>query len=216
MTNITEMIGYKVNYNTIYVILGSSWMPLLIFKRIPVFQLSNFVIWSNSTTAPVNISWSPCSKASMRRLTNLASRVDEKVVSWDEYLVMLRLAVTESWGASGIILGWWEDKAYTHSKCAQACSQPVILDTVLCKGWTQWMVCHLLIASDRLWVLLEVCMKVSRIFEACIGSSVIPMSVKSLRKTHKSLYAVASSWAYHSPARSKLSQAFLMSFDSCK
>jgi len=34
------------------------------------------------------------------------------------------------------------------------------------------MVCHLLIASDRLRILFKVCVKVRRIFKTCIGGSV--------------------------------------------
>ena len=63
---------------------GSSEMPLLTFSNIAVFQLSNFMTWSYSTTALVNASWSPASIASMRKPKNLHSRVDENVVSWEE------------------------------------------------------------------------------------------------------------------------------------
>lgn len=58
-----------------------------------VFQLSNFVTWSYSTTAAVNSCWSPASKASIIAFRNLASRVDVKVVSSAEYLPIFRLAV---------------------------------------------------------------------------------------------------------------------------
>ena len=75
---------------------GSSLMPLLIFSKMFVFQLSSFMTWSNSYTAAVNVSRSPASMASTRMLINFASRVDEKVVSREEYLVRLRFAVIES------------------------------------------------------------------------------------------------------------------------
>ena len=78
----------------------SSSMPFLTFSRMLVFQLSNFVTWSNSKTAPVNVSTSPPSTASARMLTNLASLVEGKVVSREPYFDRLRFAVTVSYGVS--------------------------------------------------------------------------------------------------------------------
>jgi hypothetical protein len=74
-------------------------MFFLILRRIPVFQLSSFVNLypknqlkfvsgqrertnrSYSATAPVKVSASPESNASVTAKRNLASRVEEKVVS---------------------------------------------------------------------------------------------------------------------------------------
>ena len=56
-------------------------MPLLIFSKIEVFQLSSFITWSYSTTAAVNSSGSLFSKASIRMFRNLHSRVDVNVKS---------------------------------------------------------------------------------------------------------------------------------------
>ena len=78
----------------------SSSMPFLTFSRMLVFQLSNLVTWSNSKTAPVNVSTSPPSTASARMLTNLASLVEGKVVSREPYFDRLRFAVTVSYGVS--------------------------------------------------------------------------------------------------------------------
>ena len=71
-------------------------MDRLILSKMFVFQLSSFVTWSYSNTAPVNISESPASRASMSTLTNFASRVEGNVVSREEYLDKFRLAVTVS------------------------------------------------------------------------------------------------------------------------
>lgn len=71
-------------------------MPFLILSSMLVFQLSSFMIWSYSNTAPVNISTSPASSASIRIWMNFASRVEENVVSREEYFVRLRFAVIGS------------------------------------------------------------------------------------------------------------------------
>lgn len=75
----------------------SSSIPFLTFNNMLVFQLSNLVTWSNSKTAPVNVSTSPLSTASARMLTNLASLVDGKVVSREPYFDKLRFTVTVSY-----------------------------------------------------------------------------------------------------------------------
>lgn len=69
----------------------------MIVSRIFVFQLSSFMIWSNSKTAPVNASTSPASTASISATMNLASRVEPKVTSCELYFWRLRCADTASW-----------------------------------------------------------------------------------------------------------------------
>ncbi len=96
-------------------------MLFLIFKSILVFQLSSFVTWSYSKTAPVNASMSPASMASTRMFTNLASRVEVKVVSRDPYLDRFRLAVTVSYVAKQCQQYTYEPKsAHIHTFIARA------------------------------------------------------------------------------------------------
>ena len=115
----------------------SESIPFLIFRSILVFQLSSFVTWSNSKTAPVNASISPASMASTRMLTNLASLVEVKVVSSEPYLDRFRLAVTVSCveiSNETRNAGGGRSVTYLHRQSTETSAQPVLLHTILCKS----------------------------------------------------------------------------------
>ena len=105
--------------------IGSSWMPFLIFNKIFVFQLSSRITWSNSYTAVVNVSASFRSMARMRISMNLYSLVDEYVVSRDAYFLLFRSAKTVSYVSRQVNMS----RSHYHKSANDIPSWPARRDT---------------------------------------------------------------------------------------